>query len=247
MHLTRWVHNRLNRTAVKSSQWLRVGLPGYCAFCLAPAAVGRDWCCECFNDLPWNNAGCVQCKEPLSSTPLHKPQTLCGHCLTNPPAFKTTTAELLYQGPVIELLHDFKFNASPRAGNLIVELMLANTPTSLGSVLLPVPMFSARARERGFNQAYWLASQLGRRLELPVASALSAKHLPSQRSLNRRQRMANMLGAFSVATSLPSHVTIIDDVVTTGATGHALALAALKTGAERVDIWAAARTPLDKS
>lgn len=247
MRLTRWVHGRLNRAAITSSCWLRTGLPGYCAFCLSPGASVSGWCSECFNDLPWNSRACQQCKEPLNRTLLHKPQTLCGHCLTNPPAFKATIAELLYQGPVIELLHDFKFNASPRAGNLLVELMLANTPALIGRALLPVPMFPARARERGFNQAHWLARQLGRRLGLPVVGALSTKHLPSQRSLNRRQRMTNMVGAFRVTARLPSHVTIIDDVVTTGATGHALAIAALQAGAERVDVWAVARTPLVKS
>lgn len=36
-------------------------------------------------------------------------------------------------------------------------------------------------------------------------------------------------------------------VVTTGATGHALATVLLEQGAKRVDIWAAARTPLQKS
>jgi len=35
-------------------------------------------------------------------------------------------------------------------------------------------------------------------------------------------------------------------VVTTGSTGDALARAALEAGAKRVDIWAAARTPLGK-
>jgi predicted amidophosphoribosyltransferase len=50
-----------------------------------------------------------------------------------------------------------------------------------------------------------------------------------------------------VDTEMPAHVTIIDDVVTTGATGHALATVLLEQGAKRVDIWAAARTPLQKS
>lgn len=247
MHLTQWVTNRFNRAMLKSTDWLRAGLPGYCAFCLAPGVCSSGWCHECFHGLPWNNKGCLRCKDPLTSTSYPQDQSLCGHCMTSPPAYTVTVAELLYQGPIIELLHDFKFNASSRAGTLIAELMLTRPPPALGDALLPVPMYPARARERGFNQAHWLASQLGRRLELPVVSAASTQHLPSQRSLNRRQRMANMVGAFRVSSVLPAHVTIIDDVVTTGATGHALAVAALEAGAERVDIWAAARTPLDKS
>lgn len=161
--------------------------------------------------------------------------------------FHTATIELLYQGPIIALVHDFKFHASSRAGHLLVELMLAAKPQSLGDALMPVPMCMTRAKARGFNQADWLARELGRRLNVPVIHALSNKQLPSQRTLNRRQRLANMAGAFKVTHSLPAHITIIDDVVTTGATAQALALAAQRAGATRVDIWAAARTPLDKS
>lgn len=130
---------------------------------------------------------------------------------------------------------------------LLVELMLSRCPSQMASALLPVPMYPGRAKERGFNQAQWLAERLGDRLDLPVMQAHCIKHLPSQRSLNRRERQQNLAGAFMVDTEMPAHVAIIDDVVTTGATGHALATVLLEQGAKRVDIWAAARTPLQKS
>lgn len=227
--------------------WLCKGLPGYCAFCLSETSLESGWCGECYQLLPWNIQGCRQCKEPLGVHRLANSSYLCENCQGTPPLFSSTTAELLYQEPISELIHDFKFHASPRAGALLVELMLANVPSSIGIALLPVPMFGSRARERGFNQAQWLAHQLGGRLDIPIANALCTKQLPSQRSLNRRQRMENLSGAFHVQEPLPEHVTIIDDVVTTGSTGQALAAAALNAGARRVDIWAVARTPLDKS
>ena len=79
-----------------------------------------------------------------------------------------------------------------------------------------------------------------------LMTARRIKDAPSQRTLNRRQRVANLAGAFVFESPPPAHVVIVDDVVTTGSTGHALAQAALEAGAERVDIWAAARTPLGK-
>lgn len=251
MSVAWWARSVASGTVNWVNSWLGRGLPGYCAFCLSQEPLESGWCRECFNALPWNRHACVQCKEPLGRHTSNLSPNLsnerCGHCLVSPPAFKVTTAELLYEGPVIELIYDFKFNGSPRAGALLVELMLANTPAHLGSALLPVPMFQARAKKRGFNQASWLASQLSKRLNVPVVSARCTKQLPSQRSLNRRQRMVNMVGAFQVVGPLPHHVTIIDDVVTTGATGHALAQAALDAGAMHVDIWAVARTPLDRN
>ncbi|WP_244208630.1 ComF family protein [Vreelandella andesensis] len=172
-------------------------------------------------------------------------QRVCGHCQEQPPAFTAATAELLFDGPIRELIHDFKFNASPRAGMLLVELMMAKAPSFLGEGLLPVPMHIARARQRGFNQSQWLAEQLGKRVKLPVIRAECIKRLPSQRTLNRKERAKNLVGAFCIDKGpLPSHLTIIDDVVTTGATCQALAEEALSAGAKRVDVWTVARTPL---
>lgn len=223
------------------NRWLKLSLPGYCAFCLAPASVGRGWCATCLGELPWNLKACRQCGDPVGHD-----ASLCGHCLIDPPAFSTTQAGLLYQGVIKHLIHDFKFHASPRAGMLLAELMLLTPPMTQGSVLLSVPMTATHARTRGFNQSHWLAEQLSRQLGVPMVTAKRVKDTPSQHTLNRRQRAANLAGAFVFESTPPAHLLMIDDVVTTGSTGHALATAALKAGAQRVDIWAVARTPLGK-
>ena len=225
----------------RGGHWLKQAMPGYCAFCLAPALAGRGWCTVCLVGLPWNLNACRQCGDPVSHG-----ASLCGHCLIDPPAFSTTQAGLLYQGPIKALVHDFKFHASPRAGTLLAELMVLTPPPTQADALLSVPMHPAHARTRGFNQSQWLAERLSRPLDMPLVSAKRVKDSPSQRTLNRRQRAANLVGAFVFETTPPAHVLIIDDVVTTGSTGHALARAALEAGAERVDIWATARTPLGK-
>lgn len=226
---------------------LRQALPGHCAFCLANAEAGQGWCNTCFAELPWNNTPCRHCADPLRE----KRQCLCGHCLREPPPISHTQASLLYQSAVKDLMHDFKFNGSPRAGMLLVELMLAVMPNQPGSALMPVPMHPERARERGFNQAQWLAEQLSRRTGRPIVHAKCHKLVVSQRTLNRQERAANLRGAFSLtpnsARTLPAHITLVDDVVTTGATGNALAVVACSAGAKRVDMWAVARTPLGNS
>ncbi|MFW6346679.1 MAG: ComF family protein, partial [Halomonas sp.] len=65
--------------------------------------------------------------------------------------------------------------------------------------------------------------------------------------LDRRERSANLRHAFRVAGPLPARVAVIDDVMTTGATLEALAKACLAAGAEEVEAWAVARTPLAES
>ncbi len=236
MGLMKW--GRIANAAFKKA------LPGYCAFCLSPKAGVEGWCDECYSLLAHNNCGCPRCKEPLPSCYTGAEMALCGHCLVEPPAFAATTAEFLYLESVKELVRDFKFHASPRAGMLLVELMLTRPPAAVGDALIGVPMHPAKARERGFNQAHWLAQQLAKRLGRPLLTGECIKNLPSQRTLNRKERAANLRGAFKLPQRLPSHVTVIDDVVTTGATGHELARRALSAGASRVDLWAPARTPL---
>ncbi|WP_447556444.1 ComF family protein [Vreelandella sp. EE22] len=226
---------------------LKKALPGYCAFCLSPDAHAKGWCDECYALLAHNGVACPQCKEPRAASDAPLSTTLCRHCLSAPPAFSATTAEFLYQGAVKELVRDFKFHASPRAGMLLVELMLEKPPDHMGDALLGVPMHRSKARERGFNQASWLAEQLAKRLGMDVVAGQCIKRVPSQRTLDRKARADNLEGAFRLPEKLPDHVIVVDDVITTGATGHELARMAIAAGARRVELWAPARTPLGTS
>lgn len=219
------------------SAWVREAMPGYCAFCHLPAAPGLPWCNACFADLPWNLQGCHGCAEPFTLT------LYCSHCQLARPAFARVYAGLVYEPPVSLLIHDFKFHASARAGHLLAELM-GHTPLEvLPAALVPVPSSPVRAKERGFNQAEWLAHELGRRWQVPVTRGKRLRQGKLQHSLSRRERLTNLKGAFTFDTPLPAHIAIVDDVMTTGATAHALAEAALAAGAKQIDVWAAARTP----
>lgn len=232
MLLTRWM--------AAGGRVVKRALPGYCAFCLDPLTGEASWCQACFDQLPWNRPACPRCGDALT----HHQQSLCGHCVSKRPAFDAAHVALRFQFPISALVRDFKFNARPRAGMLLCELMQASLPSSPFDAILPVPMTPERARERGFNQARWLAVELGRRTGLPVLEVQRVKQGPSQRRLNRQARFANLSGAFKVNAWLPGYVAIVDDVVTTGATAHSMALALRRAGVERVDVWAASRTPL---
>ncbi|TZF85416.1 ComF family protein, partial [Cognatilysobacter lacus] len=58
-------------------------------------------------------------------------------------------------------------------------------------------------------------------------------------------RRRNLKDAFIARPKLPlpAHVALVDDVMTTGATLHAAAVALRRAGVERVDAWVAARVP----
>ncbi len=74
-----------------------------------------------------------------------------------------------------------------------------------------------------YNQSELLAKQVAQHIEVPLVQWLKKqKHTAWQTTRTRKQRLTNLIGAFSSTTlpSLPSWATliIIDDITTTGAT-----------------------------
>ncbi len=186
--------------------------------------------------------------------PGHAPR-LCGRCMTRPPAFMATRAPLLYRGEVRTLMQRFKFDGDRRSGQMLLSVFLQaesirdamghdnELASHLPEALVAVPLHSGRARQRGFNQAHWLATRLADRLDIPLMIARRRRDDLSQRKLTRAGRQRNLRGAFEVAGSLPRHIALVDDVMTTGATLDSLARACRRAGAKRIEAWVMARTP----
>jgi predicted amidophosphoribosyltransferase len=64
-----------------------------------------------------------------------------------------------------------------------------------------------------------------------------------QSELDADQRRRNLRAAFLARPGLPAHVALLDDVMTTGTTLQAAALALRRAGVTRVDAWICARVP----
>jgi len=105
-------------------------------------------------------------------------------------------------------------------------------------VIVPVPMFAAKKRSRGYNQAEVFARALGRECAVPVEEKLvvRTKNTMPQKSLNDKQRKDNLKGAFQVRTNIVkySKILLVDDIYTTGATIDAIAELLKKSGAKEV-------------
>jgi len=176
------------------------------------------------------------------------PETPCGECQADPPAFELSRVPLRYEAPVSDLISHFKYRRGLSDGQLLAQLLARHVrDTTLDvQLLLPMPLHPSRLRERGYNQAAELARTLSRATGIPWNSTLlrRTKAAPTQREANKRERRRNVRKAFVCESkNLPRSVAIIDDVVTTGSTARAAAAAVKLAGAERVEIWAVARTP----
>ena len=114
---------------------------------------------------------------------------------------------------------------------------------------MPVPLHSARLRKRGFDQALELAKMIAKRKSISLRTDLlsRSRNTSAQSYLDANQRRQNLRNAFVVdKRSVPRHIALVDDVMTTGATVRECAKVLLKAGVERVDIWVIARvaTPI---
>lgn len=180
--------------------------------------------------------------------------TVCGDCLKHPPPWEQALAAVDYLHPWDGLLARFKFHAAldlaPALAQRLLDAHRFDSTARYPGLLLPMPLNPARLRERGHNQAWELARRLGRLLNCPADAhlLLRPRDTPHQTTLALSARAANVQGAFAVeprrlAELRGREVTLVDDVMTTGASAAEATCVLLQAGAARVQVWVVARTP----
>ncbi|MGA7524959.1 MAG: double zinc ribbon domain-containing protein [Acidobacteriaceae bacterium] len=236
--------------------------PSDCRVCGLPLARFSllPLCSSCWNDLPVQSAPlCVRCGEALSfdASGLGQDPALCRPCRVTPPDFEKAVAHGVYRGTLRSLIHLLKYDGlEPLARRLGAQLAqrILEIPSLPGSlVVVPVPLYRRKRRERGFNQAERLAQaairELGRRrpaLHVRLEAGLLERQraTESQAGLSPHQRRANVRGAFFVprpAAVQGRDILLIDDIYTTGATARACATALKRAGAAHVWVATLAR------
>lgn len=229
----------------KWTNFLRSAWRSPCLLCGDLCANGEDLglCAGCRDDLPRPGLQCDVCGEPQGTA------GICGRCLRRPPPFTRIRAPWLYGPPLDSLILRLKTPAGLAPARTLGGLLgdwLAAEEAFLPDLIVPVPLHRSRMRQRGFNQAGLLAKHVSARLDVPWRADVLRKRRESadQHRLDRRQRLRNLTDCFD-CRPLPAgcQVALVDDVVTTGATAWAAALALRRAGAGQVRVWALARTP----
>ena len=137
-------------------------------------------------------------------------------------------------GLLQHLLHGLKYQQKKETGIYLGELFGLRLLTTAWAgdvdLLIPVPLHPAKLAQRGFNQSKLIADGMGKILGMPVDDNLliRTRNTESQTKKTRTERVANMADAFSVTkyeTLKNKHILLCDDVLTTGATIEACALA----------------------
>lgn len=149
----------------------------------------------------------------------------------------------------MDLMHRLKYNRraylARELGRIAAEALDDSRfakAVEHGWPIVPVPLHRLRYYKRGFNQAGEIARAMSATCGLTVCHALKRiSATQTQTALHRKERFANLKGAFALTRagrrlveSGVGGVILLDDVLTTGSTLGTCARVLRKAGCKRV-------------
>ena len=244
--------------------------PASCALCKQSLLrfSSLPICESCWSAVtPQSGVLCLHCGEDVgipqaSLAHISADDRLCNLCKADPAEFARAVAYGVYENELRSLIHLMKYDGMlPIAGRLGERLapLVAELPIAPGSdvLVVPVPLYRSKQRQRGFNHAERIAHSLIRRLHKldrtqgrarrwTMARTILRRRRPteSQSRLTPQGRRRNLRHAFEVRDSAAlrgREVLLVDDIYTTGATAAACTRVLLRAGAKAVWVATVAR------
>lgn len=179
--------------------------------------------CQSFMELLDPQNRCKQC----FSEDIEKRKSICFNCTKQSPFFDAAATAFDYMGPAASLIRKFKYSNQPflakgLSAYLAAQYLRLEWP--MPDLIVPVPITLTHWLQRGYNQSFLLAEELGLLLQRPVADIIHRSIGDySQAGLSKTQRMnlnsenftLKAKRSFSIQDKC---VLLIDDVMTTGTT-----------------------------
>lgn len=228
-------------------------LPVQCVTC--HCALTDDpvpfFCRSCWSSLqPLRGPFCPCCGRPFASPHAlqHSPAHLCSACRNRHPSYTKAWSLYQYASPLQEAVRLFKYRKKVALAHALGELM---NQVPIGNIradlIMPVPLYPTRLRDREYNQSLLLADRVSQAACIPLSydNLIRIRETAPQTELSRAVRLKNLRRAFAVRR--PKDITgkrilIIDDVFTTGTTVNECAKTLRKAGASEVYVFTLART-----
>lgn len=153
-----------------------------------------------------------------------------------------------------KIIYELKYAGKKNLGTFLGRLLgyellihLHNKGIPGKEILVPIPLYKSKKRDRGYNQSDYLCKGISEILEVNFKPdlLLRVKNTNTQTKLNRLQRAENVKDAFKLNVKYAKdiknkNIILIDDVITTGSTvNEAIKLLRLK-GAGEITVCSAA-------
>ena len=230
--MSRWTEQfsyRLYQLMWFGLDWI---FPPNCGGCETP---GTRWCKGCQAAVrPVNTSGCLRCGS-LSSDP-----GFCETCAKTHPRYSQLRSVGIYAGPLKNAIHRLKYKKDIGLGEALAAALTEHY-TTLGweaDLVVPIPLSKTSQATRGYNQVALLALPLALQSAIHYRPNALARvvNTRSQVGLSALERKQNLLNAFVAEPHIVRgrRVLLLDDVLTTGSTLNAGALALIEAGAREV-------------
>lgn len=211
-------------------------------------------CERCAEALALNNRlVCIKCGRKTVA------EGVCLSCKAKLPLFTRGVSPLVYRSETAALVNRVK-NGDRRLAYFLGEEMagtflrsLAPKDTEKRWLLVPVPITEEKRFTRGYNQAEDLAHAVALSLRKAGLDAIETPDLlqkrregEGQKYLGPIERAKNVEGSFHVhkrKQTNGANVLLVDDIMTTGATGNECARVLFAAGATEVVFLTAAALP----
>lgn len=228
--------------------------PPRCLGCGTLVQSDFGLCGACWRDTPFiSGTVCDSCGQPLPGAgDGHRLE--CDDCLARPRPWDRGRAALLYRDKGRALVLALKHGDRQEIARPAALWMAAAARSLLGPDMLvaPVPLHWGRLFRRRYNQSALLSRHLARAAGLAHCPDLliRTRRTPPQEDKSTTQRFADLDGAIAPhkrrgARMRGRPVLLVDDVMTSGATLSACALACRDGGAASVSVVTLARVAKD--
>ena len=191
---------------------------------------------------------CLRCLDELPATNFHFHQDNFVEKLfwgRLPLCAATAQYYFTRESMVQHLMHQFKYKGNKELGKQLGRLMgndlrQTNRFNNIDA-LIPLPLFPAKEKKRGYNQATVLCEGIAEIMNIEVLEdvIIRIQHTETQTKKGRMERWENMEGKFELVNPAKiqnKHVLLVDDVVTTGATLEACGQELIKTANTKLSI-----------
>jgi len=128
-----------------------------------------------------------------------------------------------------KLISQFKYPpfakelSKPLASLIMTHLIKLNKINFDNFIIIPVPLYKNKLKQRGFNQSEEIGKELSKFLKIPIVNniLIKIKKTPAQVELKKEQRKENIINAFYCQKPeiiKDKKILLADDILTTGST-----------------------------